>query len=256
MRKAFTSFCLLLALASSAYAQTINNLGSGTTLGGTEQIPMYQGSNPAVTTTPNALKTYIGGSGSYPAIYPSGASAWIAPEGALYFAAGSAVSANTVYCTFGYFGANVTIKAVAADIATGSSGNDFQIGIFSVSGNTLTLVDNTANISTTSTGTLTSPLGNSTDALSVGVLYAFCTNSNGTPAYDAPSLVIPTIARLVAATAAANVVSTSPAVGKSISQTFTSSASASGADWPGTITLSAMADVVTKLPAAIGLEVN
>jgi len=52
----------LLALwISPALAQeTINNLGTGTTLGGSEQIPMYQGSLPAVTTTPSAIKAYIG----------------------------------------------------------------------------------------------------------------------------------------------------------------------------------------------------
>lgn len=50
----------LALLGSSASAQTINNLGSGTALGGTEQIPMFQGSNPAVTTTANAIKTFAG----------------------------------------------------------------------------------------------------------------------------------------------------------------------------------------------------
>jgi hypothetical protein len=49
-----------LLLGSPAFADsTINNLSAGSALGGTEQIPMYQGSNPAVTTTPAAIKTYI-----------------------------------------------------------------------------------------------------------------------------------------------------------------------------------------------------
>jgi hypothetical protein len=53
------TFCFL---ASQAWAQkTIDQLGAGTTLTGTEQLPMFQGSNPAVTTTPSAIKTYVGG---------------------------------------------------------------------------------------------------------------------------------------------------------------------------------------------------
>ena len=55
---------ILAAVTAARADSTINNLSAGTTLTGTEQIPMYQGSNPAVTTTPNALKTYIGGAPS------------------------------------------------------------------------------------------------------------------------------------------------------------------------------------------------
>lgn len=39
--------------------QTINQLSAGGALSGTELIPMFQTANPAVTTTPNALKTFI-----------------------------------------------------------------------------------------------------------------------------------------------------------------------------------------------------
>jgi hypothetical protein len=52
--------CFLTLICPAFADSTINNLSSGTALGGTEQIPMYQGSNPAVTTTPNAIKTYLG----------------------------------------------------------------------------------------------------------------------------------------------------------------------------------------------------
>jgi hypothetical protein len=40
---------------------TIDTLSPGTTLGGTEQIPMFQTANPAVTTTPAAISTYLSG---------------------------------------------------------------------------------------------------------------------------------------------------------------------------------------------------
>ncbi len=48
-----------LATAPAFADSTINNLSAGTALAGTEQIPMYQGANPAVTTTPNALLAFV-----------------------------------------------------------------------------------------------------------------------------------------------------------------------------------------------------
>lgn len=60
--KRHLAFLLSLFLgAGSALAQsgeTINQLSPGAGLSGTEQIPMYQGSNPAVTTTPSAVAAY------------------------------------------------------------------------------------------------------------------------------------------------------------------------------------------------------
>jgi hypothetical protein len=63
--KRHLAFLLSLLLgAGSAFAQsgeTINQLSPGAALQGTEQIPMYQAANPAVTTTPAAVATYVGG---------------------------------------------------------------------------------------------------------------------------------------------------------------------------------------------------
>lgn len=60
------AFLLSLSLgAGSALGQSgeaINQLSPGAALGGTEQIPMYQGANPAVTTTPSAVAIYALGS--------------------------------------------------------------------------------------------------------------------------------------------------------------------------------------------------
>lgn len=60
MMKKFGLLLFLICAASSpALADsTINNLSAGAALTGTEQIPMFQSANPAVTTTPNALLTY------------------------------------------------------------------------------------------------------------------------------------------------------------------------------------------------------
>ena len=57
----WVAFALSLAIGDAALAQgqTINQLGAGTALVGTEKIPMYQSANPAVTTTPSALAVYI-----------------------------------------------------------------------------------------------------------------------------------------------------------------------------------------------------
>src|SRR5271169_5637139 len=73
--KRHLAFLLSLLLgAGSALAQTgetINQLSPGAALQGTEQIPIYQGSNPAVTTTPSAVAAYAVGSPR------SGLSGWV-----------------------------------------------------------------------------------------------------------------------------------------------------------------------------------
>jgi hypothetical protein len=52
----------VLLWSAPAWADgTIDTLSAGATLTGTELLPMFQTANPAVTTTPNALKTFIGG---------------------------------------------------------------------------------------------------------------------------------------------------------------------------------------------------
>ena len=61
MKRHFAFLLSLLLGAGSALAQsgqTINQLSPGAALQGTEQIPMYQAANPAVTTTPSAVATY------------------------------------------------------------------------------------------------------------------------------------------------------------------------------------------------------
>ena len=60
MKKLIALLISLIIVPSLAYADgTIDSLSAGSALGGTEQIPMFQSANPAVTTTPSAIKTYI-----------------------------------------------------------------------------------------------------------------------------------------------------------------------------------------------------
>lgn len=65
MMKRLLLALLLLAVSRVAFADvTINNLSAGTALGGTELLPMFQTANPAVTTTPSAIRVYIVGTAS------------------------------------------------------------------------------------------------------------------------------------------------------------------------------------------------
>src|SRR6516165_6188222 len=62
--KQLAAFILGLFLTSPALADgTINTLSAGAALTGTELLPMFQTANPAVTTTPNALKTFVTATG-------------------------------------------------------------------------------------------------------------------------------------------------------------------------------------------------
>src|SRR6516164_1151209 len=82
--KQLTAFLLGLFLTSPALADsTIDLLGAGAALTGTEKLPMFQTANPAVTTTPNALKTFVTTSGVVTSITNS--------DGTLTFTGTSAV---------------------------------------------------------------------------------------------------------------------------------------------------------------------
>src|SRR6516165_4015744 len=62
--KQLAAFILGLFLTSPALADgTINTLSAGAALTGTELLPMFQTANPALTTTPNALKTFVTATG-------------------------------------------------------------------------------------------------------------------------------------------------------------------------------------------------
>lgn len=59
--KKIIAVLLSLWMAGPAFAdQTINSLTAGSALTGSELIPMFQSANPAVTTSPNAIKTFLG----------------------------------------------------------------------------------------------------------------------------------------------------------------------------------------------------
>ena len=122
--KRHLAFLLSLLLgAGSALAQsgeTINQLSPGAALSGTEQIPIYQGSNPAVTTTPSAVAAYAVASPR------SGLNGWVNIRDPAFGATGNGTTDDTVaiqsaidyvfahnltgvYCPAGYYKTSNTI---------------------------------------------------------------------------------------------------------------------------------------------------
>lgn len=59
MKKLLATIGLVVAFASPLAAQTINNLGVGAAVSGTDIFPTYQGSNPAKRVTAAQINTYI-----------------------------------------------------------------------------------------------------------------------------------------------------------------------------------------------------
>src|SRR6516225_9681987 len=85
--RTLAAFILGLFLTSPAWADsTIDLLTAGAALTGTEKLPMFQTANPAVTTTPNALKTFVTATGVVTSITNSDGTLTISP------AAGPAVA--------------------------------------------------------------------------------------------------------------------------------------------------------------------
>jgi hypothetical protein len=163
-------------------------------------------------------------------------------------------SVNTIYCSIGVVAKNVTIKALGANLTGPSSGNNFQLAIYSYSGGTLSLVDSTGSISETVAGALSATVSNTTDSLTAGTLYAFCANSSGTATFtgygESGNWGLGGTYVLGSASLA-NVLSTSgpwPA-GLSISQTF--------GTWPASISYASMTALTANgAVPAIAMQVN
>lgn len=168
---------LLFALvASPALSQTIDNLGTGTALTGTELIPMFQSANPAVTTTPSAVGTYLTGR----------ANTWSAANtfsstltfsglttgtqvSCLGLTAGNAVALATGACGSGGGGTGANPTATAGPTAVNGTATTFlrsdgapaiqkatsgQFGLVEVDGTSITAASGV--ISASATGTVTS----------------------------------------------------------------------------------------------------
>src|SRR6516165_8450124 len=94
--RTLAAFILGLFLTSPALADsTIDLLTAGAALTGTEKLPMFQTANPAVTTTPNALKTFVTTSGVVTSITNSDGSLTISPTSGAVVASLALGHANT-----------------------------------------------------------------------------------------------------------------------------------------------------------------
>lgn len=133
---------------------TINGLSAGTALGGTEQIPMFQGSNPAVTTTPSAINTFVV---PFPGYITSN---WYYPFPTAVTITGSTTVASQIYCRFVYFPIPVTFGTIGFNVVTPSSSGNAQIAFYT---NALqhpgALINSSASIATGTSGLKSGALG-------------------------------------------------------------------------------------------------
>jgi|HubBroStandDraft_2_1064218.scaffolds.fasta_scaffold00003_46 hypothetical protein len=94
MKITIAAFLAVFTISPALADSTINALSAGSALGGTEQIPMFQTANPAVTTTPSAMKTFTSASPTFTGTvtFPDGSS-WA--SSAVIVVSGSSVNWNS-----------------------------------------------------------------------------------------------------------------------------------------------------------------
>jgi hypothetical protein len=172
---------------------------------------------------------------------------------------GAALTASTTaYCFFGTVSESVTIKGLAARVATGVTGNA-EVAIYSFASpptNTMTLVDTVAAQTSvgTSTVNVTWALNNTTDNLSDGYLYAFCTAASS--AVTMASYTGSTGAMAILGTATAtltNVLSAASVLGRSFAVTYNATPATT---FPGTLSYSTGTDITTGIVPAVAFLVN
>lgn len=142
---------------------------------------------PTVDVTGKLCSTAGSSSSAAPVFYHTGY--WYPLVGQMFTGAGSAMVAGTMYCSFGYVGAPVVIKALGANVTATASTFHLELAIYSVSlvtgVTTLTLLDSAQLITLgAGTGPVSASVNNTTDTLSSGVLYAFCSISDSTPTLE------------------------------------------------------------------------
>lgn len=124
MKKTLLALFLVLA-PFAASAQTIDALGSGATLTGTERVPMFQSANPAVTTTPNAVQNFAIPHPGYVANLFYGFGGQAATT-----ATGNAVAANIIRCAYGFVPKTVTISNLGVHVITAVAAGNFQLALY------------------------------------------------------------------------------------------------------------------------------
>lgn len=160
------------------------------------------------------------------------------------------VGGTTMYCQYGVVGQSTTIKTLAVNVTTLGTTNA-QLGIYS-GGNsgTLTLVDHTADIATTTpTGIKTGALAGTTATLAAGT-YWWCVQSNDTSViYQSFTQTGTWAASMIGAASAVNLLGATSVTGRSF-------ATGGYGTWPATLTYSAGTEVDSRQPPAIAFQVN
>jgi hypothetical protein len=180
---------LVFATAAYAASSTLANLSAASSVAGTDLFYDVQTAGTGgVKATAAQIATYEATANGYgfPASYYV-SSNWY---GGLFYntplAGSQAVTANTVYCSFGMVTTSVTIKALGGWISTAVAASNGQFAVYSLASGTLTLVDSTASVATTSSAaTVSQTVANTTDVLSPNVLYAFCANDDHAVTWNA-----------------------------------------------------------------------
>lgn len=159
--------------------------------------------------------------------------------------ANNTANANTMYCYFGVVATNVTIKALGAYVVTGVSGNA-QFAIYKQDGSTpgqFDLVDSTGNVSTASSAlAISATVGNTTDALTAGTLYAQCANNSGGATFQAWSPISGVTSAMGNATINAG------ASAYQLSETL--------GTWPSTFTFSSLTAIQAARTPQLWFQVN
>lgn len=123
-----------LVLAPSvvlAQSKNIDQLSAGGALSGTELIPMFQTSNPAVTTTPAAIKTFVGTPGGPPTGSAGGVLSGTYPDPGF---ASSTGSGATVLATSPMLVTPILGVAAGTSVSLGSPSGSASTGDVNISG--------------------------------------------------------------------------------------------------------------------------
>ena len=166
--KQLAAFILGLFLTSPALADgTINTLSAGAALTGTELLPMFQTANPAVTTTPNALKTFVTATGVVTSV-AAGCGTTASPSpitttGTIFAAEVPNLRAGTTYtianADCGTLNNFSNAAAIAVTLPQAGSGGNFTNGwyndVCSIGAGTATITPTTSTIGGVATLVLT-----------------------------------------------------------------------------------------------------
>jgi hypothetical protein len=140
MKKLLLAILILLSSISASFAQTINSLGAGGAVSGTDIYPSYQGANPATGVSADQIDAYALPHPGYITNF------WYLQPNMGQIADSNAMPANKIDCKYSAIPKLVTIKSLGVFISTIGTTN-IQLAIYkNASGRPSTLIANTASI--------------------------------------------------------------------------------------------------------------